>query len=79
MNVQWIRADGQPLPFRASTDVENTLTIVNLEATDAGRYICIADNAYGRSQEEVELTVQGVFCWEMLTVYGSFTTDVQRT
>lgn len=57
--VEWIRADGRQLSARAFISEDHTLSLRRVESTDEGRYICIATNRYGRSQEEVGLTVSG--------------------
>lgn len=57
--VQWIRADGRSLPARAVVGADHALTFQKVESTDEGRYICIASNGFGKSQEEVSLTVSG--------------------
>lgn len=60
-NVQWMRADGRALPTdRAVTERDYSLRITNLRTTDSGRYICVALNAFGRSQLDAELTVLGM-------------------
>ncbi len=59
VNIRWQRADGRQLPSRAITSADNTLTIVNVQVTDAGRYICLAYNSYGRAQEDLELVIIG--------------------
>jgi len=58
--IQWMRADGRPLPSRAVV-TGNTMTIRRVESTDEGRYICVASNRYGRNQAEAELSVSGRF------------------
>ncbi|KAK2193775.1 hypothetical protein NP493_5g02050 [Ridgeia piscesae] len=58
-NVEWIRADGRPLPSRASVGSDYTLTIRDVKSTDAGRYICNVVGPGGRQQEEAELVVVG--------------------
>jgi len=64
-DVRWIRADGRPLPDRAIVGRDNSLRIKKLQPSDAGRYVCIAVNAFGRTQVEADLSIVGMslgFC-----------------
>lgn len=62
-----MRADGRALPTdRAVTERDYSLRITNLRTTDSGRYICVALNAFGRSQLDAELTVLGMKVWDFL-------------
>ena len=42
---------------------DNSLTIRNVQSTDSGRYICSAYSQYGTAQDEVELTVLGIYIY----------------
>ena len=57
INVQWMRSDGRPLPDRAVVGRDNSLRITDLRPSDSGRYICAAVNAFGRSEQDAELSV----------------------
>ena len=57
--VEWIRADGRPLPDRSSVGPDHSLTIRNLQTSDSGRYILIVVNVYGTSRSEVDVNVRG--------------------
>ena len=57
--INWIRADGLPLPARGVIRPDNSLFIPNIQSVDSGRYICVVVNPWGRNQQEVDLTVIG--------------------
>ncbi|KAL5013502.1 hypothetical protein ScPMuIL_007772 [Solemya velum] len=58
-NIVWSRLDARPLPNRARTGPQYTLTIQDLIQTDTGRYVCTATNVYGTSRSYVDIQVVG--------------------
>ncbi|CAG2244995.1 Laminin subunit alpha,Basement membrane proteoglycan,Basement membrane-specific heparan sulfate proteoglycan core protein [Mytilus edulis] len=58
-NVIWSRIDGQDLPNRAKVGPRYSLTIRDVQETDAGRYVCTATNVHGSNIQYVNLIVLG--------------------
>ncbi|VDI13303.1 heparan sulfate proteoglycan 2 (perlecan) [Mytilus galloprovincialis] len=58
-NVIWSRIDGQGLPNRAQVGPIYSLTIIDVQETDEGRYVCTATNVHGSSRQYVNLTILG--------------------
>ncbi|XP_076086554.1 basement membrane-specific heparan sulfate proteoglycan core protein-like isoform X4 [Mytilus galloprovincialis] len=58
-NVIWSRIDGQGLPNRAQVGPRYSLTIRDVQETDAGRYVCTATNVHGSNRQYVNLIVLG--------------------
>uniref|UniRef100_A0ABM0MP99 Basement membrane-specific heparan sulfate proteoglycan core protein-like n=1 Tax=Saccoglossus kowalevskii TaxID=10224 RepID=A0ABM0MP99_SACKO len=55
--VTWSRADNLPLPLRARELQDHSLRISSIEASDEGKYVCVAGNNFGKSTAEGELSV----------------------
>ncbi len=58
-DVRWTRYDGRPLPNRATIGGDYSLTISNLQPTDAGIYVITVVNPVGTTSDEVEIEVLG--------------------
>ena len=67
--VQWTRPPGLSLPLERHRidDVGAKLTITNISSSDAGDYICSANNRNGRAEQIILIDVQG----ELQNIYIS--------
>ena len=57
-SVSWSKQSGAKL--MNTENQHKTLEIKNTTYSDAGKYLCIAENVLGKIQKEVELFVQGI-------------------
>lgn len=69
-NVIWSRIDGQGLPNRAQVGPRYSLTIRDVQETDAGRYVCTATNVHGSNRQYVNLIVLGRY-YELCPLAGT--------
>lgn len=62
-NVVWSRLDGQALPSRATigTGPGYELTILDVDYTDAGRYVCSVTNPDGSNRDIGTLFVESKY------------------